>query len=134
MYPPIDVFEDVADPADWETDRRCRSQDQPARARRNRRHPTGAAGAARGRARRQLGDGAVCHLSRDRPSRFSDGSYGVYYAGDRFEVALAEAVFHFERFIAATGTGVGWLRSPSRYGNGSRAKRGLSAESDRDYR
>ena len=26
----------------------------------------------------------------DRPSGFSDGSYGVYYAGDRFDVALAE--------------------------------------------
>ena len=46
----------------------------------------------------------------------------------------AEAVFHFECFMAATGTAVGWLRSSSRYGNGSRASRGLSAESDRDYR
>ena len=43
-----------------------------------------------------------CHVSRDRPSRFSDGNYGVYYAGDRFEVALEETVYHFERFMAAT--------------------------------
>ena len=49
-------------------------------------------------------------------------------------LALAEAVFHFERFMAATGTAVGWLRFSSRYGNGSRANRGVSAESDRDYR
>ena len=44
-----------------------------------------------------------CHFSRERPSRFSDGSYGVCYAGDRFEVALAETVFHFERFMKSTG-------------------------------
>ena len=46
-----------------------------------------------------------CHVSPDRPSRFADGSYGVYYAGDRFEVALAETMFHFERFMAATQEG-----------------------------
>ena len=44
-----------------------------------------------------------CHVSRDRPSRFSDGRFGVCYAGDRFDVALAETVFHFARFMAATG-------------------------------
>ena len=26
----------------------------------------------------------------------------MYYAGDRFDVALAETAFHFERFMAAT--------------------------------
>jgi hypothetical protein len=41
-------------------------------------------------------------VSRDRPSRFSDGSYGVYYAGNRFEVALHETVYHYERFMRAT--------------------------------
>jgi len=30
-------------------------------------------------------------------SRFSDGSYGVYYAGRTLGTALAETVFHFER-------------------------------------
>jgi hypothetical protein len=46
-----------------------------------------------------------CHVSRDRPSRFGDGRYGVYYAGNRFEVALHEMVFHFERFMRATAEG-----------------------------
>ncbi len=46
-----------------------------------------------------------CHVSPDRPSRFADGSYGVYFAGDRFEVALAETMFHFERFMAAAQEG-----------------------------
>ena len=43
-----------------------------------------------------------CHVSRDRPSRFSEGSYSVCYAGNRFGVALAETVHHFGRFMAAT--------------------------------
>ena len=31
-------------------------------------------------------------------SRFSDGSYGVYYAADALETAIAETVHHFELF------------------------------------
>lgn len=31
-------------------------------------------------------------------SRFSDGSYGIYYAASEIETAVAETVFHFERF------------------------------------
>jgi hypothetical protein len=42
------------------------------------------------------------HVSRDRPSRFSDGNYGIWYSGDRFEVALMETAHHFERFMRAT--------------------------------
>lgn len=33
-----------------------------------------------------------------RGSRFSDGSYGVYYAARELETAIAETVHHFERF------------------------------------
>jgi hypothetical protein len=31
-------------------------------------------------------------------SRFSDGSFGVYYAADRLATAIAETVYHFQRF------------------------------------
>ena len=31
-------------------------------------------------------------------SRFSDGTYGVYYAASELETAVAETVFHFEAF------------------------------------
>jgi hypothetical protein len=41
-------------------------------------------------------------MYRERPGRFSDGSYGVWYCGDRFEVALAETAHHFERFMFRT--------------------------------
>ena len=43
-----------------------------------------------------------CHLSPERPTRFSDGTYGVYYAGDRPEVALFETIHHLERFMQST--------------------------------
>lgn len=36
-------------------------------------------------------------------SRFSDGTYGVYYAGDTLDTAIAETRYHREKFMAATG-------------------------------
>ncbi|MGA2654556.1 MAG: RES family NAD+ phosphorylase [Gammaproteobacteria bacterium] len=35
-------------------------------------------------------------------SRFTDGSYGVYYAGDSLASAIAETIFHRERFLRAS--------------------------------
>jgi hypothetical protein len=54
---------------------------------------------------RVLGNGcspvmaAFTHLG---PSRFSDGSFGVYYAGNVFEVSVAETAYHRAKFLAAT--------------------------------
>lgn len=36
-------------------------------------------------------------------SRFSDGTYGVYYAASQIETAVAETVFHFETFARDSG-------------------------------
>ena len=36
-------------------------------------------------------------------SRFSDGTYGVYYAASGIETAVAETVFHFEEFARDSG-------------------------------
>ncbi|MDX1695025.1 MAG: RES family NAD+ phosphorylase [Ketobacteraceae bacterium] len=36
------------------------------------------------------------------PSRFTDGSFGIYYAGRCLETAIWETIFHRERFYAAT--------------------------------
>lgn len=102
IYPPIHLFEDIADPADWELIARAEAKSNP--------RVRDALGAIRlvPVERRVAGPGATwvmapfCHISRDRPSRFSDGSYGVYYAGDRFEVALHETIYHYERFMRAT--------------------------------
>ncbi len=35
-------------------------------------------------------------------SRFSDGTYGVYYAGESLDTAIAETRYHRENFLAAT--------------------------------
>lgn len=43
---------------------------------------------------------AFTHIGR--PSRFSDGSYGVYYAARTLETAVRETAFHRARFLAAT--------------------------------
>ena len=38
-------------------------------------------------------------------SRFSDGTYGVYYAGNTLETAIAETCYHREVFMRATNEG-----------------------------
>ena len=43
---------------------------------------------------------AFTHTGRE--SRFSDGSYGVYYAAHTLETAVRETAFHRGRFLAAT--------------------------------
>src|SRR3546814_9525557 len=48
------------------------------------------------------------HVSTDRPSRFTKGDYGVLYAGNLFETALAETVHHHARFMARTAEPEGW--------------------------
>jgi hypothetical protein len=48
---------------------------------------------------------AFTHIGR--PSRFSDGSYGVYYAAHTLETAVRETAFHRARFMAATNESPG---------------------------
>jgi len=43
---------------------------------------------------------AFTHIGR--PSRFTDGSFGVYYAALDTDTAIAETVFHAERFLRET--------------------------------
>jgi RES domain len=47
---------------------------------------------------------AFTHLNPE-GSRFSDGSFGVYYCSQRLETALAEARHHQERFLRRTREG-----------------------------
>lgn len=42
------------------------------------------------------------HINR-RGSRFSDGTFGVYYAAAELETAIAETVYHFEAFARDSG-------------------------------
>jgi len=43
---------------------------------------------------------AFTHIGR--PSRFSDGTYGIYYAGLSIETAILETRFHQQRFLTLT--------------------------------
>ena len=108
IHPPIDLFEDIADPADWPLLISAEQKTNP-RLMENIGNldlvPED---------RRVGGQGATylmapfTHVSLDRPTRFSDGSYGVLYAGKTFEVALLETIHHHSRFMARTNEAPGW--------------------------
>jgi RES domain len=108
IYPPIDLFEDIADPADWPLLISAEQKSNP-RLMEN----IGNLSLVPEH-RRVGGNGATylmapfCHVSSDRKSRFSDGRYGVLYAGNFFEVALLETIHHHERFMARTREAPGW--------------------------
>lgn len=108
IYPPVDLFEDIADPRDWEALASVESKTNP----RIWDHI--------GRldlvpvARRVSGQGAsqlmapFVHVSRDRPGRFTDGTYGVYSAGNTQEVAIREVAHHHAKTMAASDEPAGW--------------------------
>ena len=107
-WPPIDLFEDIADPADWPLLIAAEQKTNPRLM-----ESIGTLDLVPP-ARRVSGPGAsylmapFTHISHDRPSRFSDGGYGVLYVGDRFETALFETAWHHARFMAQTGEAPGW--------------------------
>lgn len=99
-YPPVDLFERVADPGDWELIAQVE-------------------GLTNERLRDELGDIALVPIAERLTgpgaspimaafthvgflSRFSDGSFGVYYASNSFEGALAEVLHHRARFFLRT--------------------------------
>ncbi len=104
-HPPIDLFERVStDPAVWEALIAAETLVNP-------------------RVRDELGEihlvppadrvsgpgasyvmAAFTHLN-PKGSRFSDGSYGVYYAGRDFRTALRETAWHFARFATDSRDG-----------------------------
>lgn len=100
-FPPIQLFERVADPADLDAIIALEAMTNP-------------------RLRDEIGDiqlvppeeriagpgtsvimAAFTHLN-PAGSRFSDGSYGVYYAGITLETAIKETRHHREAFMRAT--------------------------------
>lgn len=107
-HPPIDVFEDIADPADWPLLLAAEQKTNP------RLMETLGALDRVPPGRRVGGPGAswlmapFTHASPDRPSRFSDGGHGVLYLAQRFETALFETMHHHARFMARTDEAPGW--------------------------
>ncbi|MCP5364921.1 MAG: RES family NAD+ phosphorylase [Hyphomicrobiales bacterium] len=107
-FPPIPLFEDIADPTDWDLLNSAETKTNPRIAE------------TIGRLdlvpieRRVSGPNAsyvmapFTHVSTDRPSRFSNGTYGVYYCANRTETAIFETIYHHERFLHATSEPPGW--------------------------
>ncbi len=108
IFPPIDLFEDIADPRDWEALVAVEEKTNP-----RIRFEIGDLGKVPA-ARRVSGEGAslvmapFVHCSPLRPGRFTDGSYGIYYAGQTEEVALAETIHHHQVFMRSTNEPAGW--------------------------
>jgi len=108
VYPPIDLFEDIADPEDWPAliaiEQKTNPRLMASIGEIDRVEP----------ARRVSGPGATylmapfTHVSPDRASRFGDGTFGVLYIAREFETALAETVHHHQRFMAATAEPENW--------------------------
>ncbi|QDH34293.1 RES family NAD+ phosphorylase [Porphyrobacter sp. YT40] len=107
-FPPIDLFEDIADPADWPLLISAEQKTNP------RIMATIGNLDLVPEARRVGGNGAsylmapFTHVSPDRPSRFTDGSCGVLYVARAFETALFETIHHHARFMARTRQAPGW--------------------------
>ena len=103
-FPPIQLFERIADPADLEAVLEVESLTNP-------------------RVRDEVGDvqrvpseervggpgtsvvmGAFTHVNPE-GSRFSDGTYGVFYAGRELDTAVMESRYQQELFLRATAQG-----------------------------
>ena len=108
LYPPIHLFEDIADPEDWPLLIAAEQKTNP------RLMETLGALDLVPPDRRVAGPGATylmapfTHVSPDRPSRFTRGEYGVLYVAERFETALLETMHHHARFMARTAELPGW--------------------------
>jgi len=108
-YPPIDLFDDIADPKDWPLLGSSESRTNPRLSE------------SMGRlelippSRRVGGSGAswvmapFTHATTDKPGRFHDGSFGAFYAANNYQTALFETVHHVSLFNQATNQASGWI-------------------------
>jgi hypothetical protein len=109
IYPPIDLFEDITDPADWPALISAEQKTNPRVM-----ESLGNLDLVPPQ-RRVGGQGAsylmapFTHVSPDRPTRFSAGNFGVLYAARHFETALLETRYHHARFLSRTAESPGWV-------------------------
>jgi RES domain-containing protein len=109
QYPPVSLFEDIADPADWDLLAQAEMVTNP------RIYEEIGNIALVPAGRRVGGPGAsyvmapFTHVSPDRASRFADGSFGAYYAANSIETAIHEHAFHMARHFARTAEPDGWI-------------------------
>ena len=109
IYPPIDLFEDISDPRDWEALASAEVKTNP-------RVYDQVGNLSLVPPHRRVGGpeasllmAPFVHCSPQRPDRFSDGSYGIYYAAETEETALYEVAHHHGVFMASTRQAPGWM-------------------------
>lgn len=101
-YPPVGLFDQVANPSDLDAVFQIEGLTNP------RLRESAGDLALVPAARRISGPGTTpvmasfTHLNPE-GSRFSPGSFGVYYAAHERDTAIAETVYHQERFLERTG-------------------------------
>jgi hypothetical protein len=101
-YPTVDLFERIADPADWDDLYRIESLTNP-----RLRQESGEIDLVP-KEERVSGPGAsvimapFTHLD-PAGSRFADGSFGAFYAAAALGTSIAETRYHRENFLRATG-------------------------------
>ena len=108
-YPPIDLFDDIADPDDWWDLGVAESRTNP--------RISESLGKLDLIPRDRLvgGPGArwlmapFTHISPDNKGRFNDGTFGVFYAARSFETALFETIYHRTNFYSKTKQEPGWI-------------------------
>ncbi|MBB4004731.1 RES domain-containing protein [Aurantimonas endophytica] len=108
VFPPIDLFEDIAEPEDWPAILSAEMKTNPRLMesvgeldRVDPAHRVGGSGSSYLMA-------PFTHVSSYRASRLSDGSFGVLYVGRTFAVALSETIHHHAVFMAATDEPENW--------------------------
>lgn len=99
-FPPITLFEDVLDPAELHTAYALESLTNDRLAEQvGRLERVAPEDRVSGTSSTPL-MAAFTHIGKS--SRFTDGTYGIYYAASSQAAAIAETSFHQERFLAAT--------------------------------
>ncbi|WP_298913837.1 RES family NAD+ phosphorylase [uncultured Algimonas sp.] len=108
QFPPVNLFEDLGDPEDWETLASIASLTNP-------RLDTALGDLAKlPPDHRASGPGAsylvspFLHATPDRPGRYHADGYGALYVAKTFETALAEVAWHQGVFLRATAEPAGW--------------------------
>lgn len=109
IHPPIDLFEDIADPQDWAAimagesitnSRVLENIGELSLVPPDRR--VGGPGASYVMA-------PFTHVNPNWTGRFHSGRQGAYYAANRFETAIAETTFHRSNIYRATQEEPGWF-------------------------
>lgn len=98
-FPPIDLFEDLANPTDWGSVIAASAKEDPT-------FSSAAGNLANVPIDRCVGGpgstwvmAPFVHCSPRSSSRFSDGSFGIFYAGNSEQVALSETIHHHARIM-----------------------------------